>query len=273
MSVVRILSGVLLAGFIAERLAAPDADVEAGIVAYEAGDYDEALARFDAAVERRGDRPELSFDRGLALLAKEDGEAARTAFLHATESERPDVRSSAFYELGNLALDAEDWDGAIEAYIDCLKARPDHANAKWNLELALQKKEEQEKKDEEEKQDEEEKDEEEKDEDEKQEDEKQEDEKQEDEKQEDEKQDDQKQDDQKQDDQKQDDQKQDDQKQDDQKQDDQKQDDQKQEPPAAPPQRPLDRMDIDRALDDLDSQDDFALDRPIGRPQAPSKDW
>jgi Ca-activated chloride channel family protein len=263
MSVVRILSGVLLAGFIAERLAAPDADVEAGIVAYEAGDYDEALARFDAAVERRGDRPELSFDRGLALLAKEDGEAARTAFLHATESERPDVRSSAFYELGNLALDAEDWDGAIEAYIDCLKARPDHANAKWNLELALQKKEEQEKKDEEEKQDEDEKDE----------DEKQEDEKQEDEKQEDEKQEDEKQDDQKQDDQKQDDQKQDDQKQDDQKQDDQKQDDQKQEPPAAPPQRPLDRMDIDRALDDLDSQDDFALDRPIGRPQAPSKDW
>jgi Ca-activated chloride channel homolog len=262
MSVLRVMTGVLLAGFIAERLAAPDADVEAGIVAYDAGELDEALARFDAAVARRGDRPELSYDRGLVLLAKEDAEAARTAFLHATESERPDVRSSAFYELGNLAFDAEDWDGAIEAYVDCLKARPDHANAKWNLELALQKKkeqqEEQEKKDEEEK-DEEEKDEEEKDEE---------------EKQDDQKQDDQKQDDQKQDDQKQDDQKQDDQKQDDQKQDDQKQDDQKQdEPPPAPQPRALDQMDIDQALDDLDSQDDFVLDRPIGRPQAPSKDW
>ncbi|MBL8948815.1 MAG: tetratricopeptide repeat protein, partial [Myxococcales bacterium] len=217
----RGIAGVLLAGWLADKLASTDADVEAGIDAYEAGDHDGALGHYDRAVERLGERPEISFDRGLALLAKGELEPARTAFERASEADDTEVRASALYELGNLALDAEDFDGAIARYIDCLKARPDHENAKWNLELALLRKQ----KKEEEQEDEE------KDEDQGSESGGSEDGGSEDGGSEDggesgdQKQDDQKQDDQKQDDQKQDDQKQDDQKQDDQKQDDQKQDD------------------------------------------------
>ena len=132
----RVLLAALLAGWLADQLARPDRDVEAGIEAYEAGELDVALERFEAAIARHGDRPELSLNRGLVLLAQGDASAARRAFERASEAEDPEIRASAFYERGNVAFDAEEWDAAIEAYVECLMARPDHANAKWNLELA-----------------------------------------------------------------------------------------------------------------------------------------
>ncbi len=144
---------LLVAGWLADLLAGKDRDVEAGVSAYESGELETALSHFDAAVDRLGDRPELSFDRGLSLLAQGETEAARKAFEHASESEDSEVRASALYELGNIALDGEDFDTAITAYIECLKARPEHQNAKWNLELALLKRTEKEKEEEEEDED------------------------------------------------------------------------------------------------------------------------
>jgi len=297
----RVLLAALLAGWLADQLARPDRDVEAGIEAYEAGEYDVALERFEAAIERHGDRPELSLNRGLVLLAQGEADAARRAFERASESDDPEVRASAFYERGNVAFDAEEWDAAIEAYVECLKARPDHANAKWNLELARLRKREQ--------QDEEEKDDEQED--------------QGDESGGDEsggstgddtggssdeggsddtggstggdtgggsgedsgggssgQNDDQggssggdtgegsggQDEDQKQDQQ---DQKQDQQ---DQKQD-QPQDPNAPEQPPQPQPAPLDRMDIQKALEELDEQDQFILDRPQGGVRPPTEDW
>ena len=84
------------------------------------------------------------------LLAQGKSDEARRAFERATEAEDAEVRASAFYEVGNVAFDAEDYRSAIEAYIECLKARPDHSNAKWNLELAQQRLKDQEEEDEQE---------------------------------------------------------------------------------------------------------------------------
>jgi Ca-activated chloride channel family protein len=269
----RIVLATMVAGWLADLLARQDPDIEAGIAAYEAEDYDGALARYDAAQERLGGRPEIDLDRGLALLAKKDAEGAKTAFEAATESRDAAIRASAHYELGNIALDAEEWDVAIEQYIDCLKARPDHGNAKWNLELAQQKKkaqEDKEKEEEEKKEDEEEQDDEkqddEKKEDEKKEDEKQEDEKQEDEKKEDEKKEDEKKEEEKQDE-KQEDEKKEEEEQDEKKEDEKKEGEQKQQP------APIDRMNIERALQQLDQEDPFALDKPVGGYVQPEKDW
>ena len=267
---IRLAVSMLLAGWLANALAAPDRDVRAGIEAYRNKQWDEALQAFVRAEERLGERPEIHFDKGLVHLAKEDVESARTAFEHGTESERSDVRASSFYELGNIAFDAQEWETAIGHYVDALKARPEHAAAKWNLELALQRKKEEEEKQE---KDEQEKDEQEKDEQEKDEQE-QDEQKQDEQKQDEQKQDEQKQDEQKQDEQKQDEQKQDEQKQDEQKQDEQKQDEQKQDEqePAAQP-RALDKADIERALQQLDEQDEFRLGRPVGPPPGVDKDW
>ena len=152
-------------GWLAEALAGTDSDVEAAVDAYAAEDYDGASKALDAAVGRRGERSELSYNRGLIALATGDTEAAPALFQHGTTSDTPQVRASSHYQLGNLALASEDWAGAIESFSECLRVQPDHQNAKWNLELALQRKhekEEQEKKDQE-KQDQEKKDQEKKD--------------------------------------------------------------------------------------------------------------
>ncbi len=243
-------------GWLAQALARTDPDVDAALVAYDADDWDLALEHLDVANERRGERPEIHYDRGLALLAKAEKDAAREAFQHGTESDLPSVLASSHYQLGNLAMMDEDWETAVTQYIGCLRAQPDHPNAKWNLELALARKREQEKKDEEKKDEE------------KQDEEKQDEEKKDEEKKDEEKKDEEKKDEEKQDEQKQDEQKQDEQKQDEQKQDEQKQDEQK---PAPPKQ--IDQGDFDAALEQLDRQDEFMLGRPRGRPRPVEKDW
>jgi tetratricopeptide (TPR) repeat protein len=75
-------------------------DIDAGVAAYNSGDFEAALTSYTAAEGDLGERPELHFNKGLALLAKDDKEGARKAFEHGTESEhapsrRPRSTSSA----------------------------------------------------------------------------------------------------------------------------------------------------------------------------------
>ncbi len=270
------LLGLLAAGWLAEALASTHGDIDAGVAAYNAGDSEAALTSYAAAEADLGERPEIHFNKGLALLAKDDKDGARKAFEHGTESEFSDVHASAEYELGNLELDAEAFDAAIERYTKCLKLRPDHQNAKWNLELALLKKkqkeeeEEKKKKEEEEKnkdnenKDDENKDEENKDKDKQ--DENKDEQKPEDKK--DEPKDEPKPEDKKDEPKPED-------KKDEPKQDEQKPDEQKgeQQPQPQPQPQPIDRADLDKALEQLDAEDKFQLGRPQGRQVPVEKDW
>ena len=235
----KTLLGLVAAGWLAEALASTHGDIDAGVAAYKAGDSEAALQSYAAAESDLGEQPEIHFDKGLALLARDDKEGARKAFEHGTESEHPAVAASAEYELGNLELDAEAFEPAIDRYIKCLKLQPDHASAKWNLELALLKKkqkeeEEKKKQDEQDKKDEDKKDEDKKDEDKKDGDEEKKDEP----KPEEEK----------------------------------KPEEQKGEQPQPEPQ-PLDRADLDKALEQLDAEDQFQLGRPMGRQAPVERDW
>jgi Ca-activated chloride channel family protein len=255
-------------GWLATALASTDPDVDAAIDAYNAGELDRAGEHLDAAVARRGERSELYYDRGLLLLATGDAEGARTAFQHGTESSELQVQASSHYELGNLGYATEDWQAAIDAYIACLRAQPDHQNAKWNLELALLRKQEQEKKEQEQK-DQEQKD-------------------QEGEKDDQEKQDQEQKDEQEQDKQEQDKQGEQDkpgeQEQDqqqppgEQKQDQQPEQEQQQnQPPPKPGEeqqaQPIESGDLDAALEELDRRDAFMFGRPRGSRRPVEKDW
>ena len=250
----KTLLALVAAGWLAEALASTHADIDAGVAAYTAGDSDAALASYTAAEADLGERPEIHFNRGLALLAKGDKDGARKAFEHGTESEVSTVHASAEYELGNIELDAEAFEPAIEHYIKCLTLQPGHANAKWNLELALLKK--QQKEDEEKKKQEEE-----------------------DKKKDEEKKDEEKKDEEKKDEPKSDEEKKDEEKKDEPKPDEPKPDEKKDEPkpeeqnnqPQPQPQ-PLDKADMDRALQQLDEEDAFDLSRP-GRQVPVEKDW
>ena len=264
----KTLLGLVAAGWLAEALASTHGDIDAGVAAYRAGDSEAALQSYAAAEADLGEQPEIHFNKGLALLAKDDKEGARKAFEHGTESEHAAVAASAEYELGNLELDAEAFEPAIDRYIKCLKLQPDHASAKWNLELALLKKkqkeeeekkkqEEQDKKKDEEKKDEEKKDEEKKDEEKK------------DEEKKDEPKDEEKKDEPK-DEEKKDEPKPEEEKPEP-KQDEPKQDEQKEQPQPEP--QPLDRADLDKALEQLDAEDQFQLGRPMGRQAPVERDW
>ncbi|TPV95812.1 MAG: hypothetical protein B7733_07990 [Myxococcales bacterium FL481] len=139
---------LIAAGWLADALASRDRDIEAGVAAYEAGEYEQALEHFATAQESRGERPEIAYDRGLVELATEA--VSDESFRRATESDNVDVKASAHLALGNRAFATEQWDQAIAEYKDCLRTRPDHHPAKWNLELALQRKKEAEEEEEEE---------------------------------------------------------------------------------------------------------------------------
>lgn len=264
----KLLAALLAAGWLAEALAGKNPDVEAGIVAHASGDHEAALAAYAAAEAELGERPEIFYNRGLALLARDDKDEARKAFERGTESTHPDVHASSEYELGNLDLDAESFDPAIEHFIKCLKAKPDHQNAKWNLELALLKKKQKEEEEEKKKQEEEDKKDEEKKDEEKKDDENKDEEKK-DEENKDEQKDEEKKDEQK-DEEKQDEPK--DEPKPDEPKDEPKQDEPKQDEPKEQPQPQLDKADLDKALEQLDAEDKFLLDRP-GRPIPVEKDW
>lgn len=267
---------LVAAGWLAEALASTHGDIDAGVAAYKAGDSDAALASYTAAEADLGERPEIHFNKGLALLAKGDKEGARKAFEHGTESEDLAVHASAEYELGNMELDAEAFDAAITRYIECLKLQPDHANAKWNLELALlkkkQKEEEEKKKQEEDKKNEDEKKD---DENEDKKDEDKKDEEKKDEEKKDEDKSDEKKDEEKKDEPKPDEEKKDEPKKDEPKPDEKKDEEKKNEPQQneQPQPQPIDRADLDKALEQLDAEDQFQLGRPLGRQVPVEKDW
>ncbi len=271
------VGSVLIAGWLAQALASTDPDIEAGVAAYEAEEFEVALERFDAAKERLGERPEVGFDRGLALLRLGEVDEARRAFERATEAEDDALRASAFYELGNLDFDAESYAPAVERYIDALKANPLHDNAKWNLELALQKKKEQEEQEEEEEKDEEEKDEQEDgEEDEEEKDEQEDGEEDEEEKDEEEKDEEEKDEEEKEPGEEEEQEPGEEEEQEPGEEEEKEPDPKQDEPPSEAPNpeaKPVDRMDMKRALEKLDEQDPFTLDKPSGGYVQPEKDW
>ncbi|MFO7567547.1 MAG: tetratricopeptide repeat protein [Enhygromyxa sp.] len=280
-------------GWLARALASTDSDVDAAIASYEAGDHAAAIEQLDAAVARRGERAELYYDRGLILVATGELDDARALFQNGTLSEHPQVQASSHYQLGSLALALEDWDGAIEAFRECLRIQPEHHNAKWNLELALLRKLEQEKQEQEDQdqQDQDQQDQDQQDQDQQdqdQQDQDQQDQDQQDQDQQDQDQQDQDQQDQdqqgqdqqdqdQQDQQQQDQQEQDqqDQQQQDQQQDQQQQDQQQQDQQQQDQQQvqPIEGGDLDSALEELDRQDAFMFGRPRGARRKVEKDW
>ena len=59
-------------------------------------------------------------------------------------SKNPELRSKAFYNLGNLAYNQQQYDQSIEMYKNALRQNPDDNQARENLRLAQLKKQDQE---------------------------------------------------------------------------------------------------------------------------------
>ncbi|HEY4369118.1 MAG TPA: hypothetical protein VGN07_17925 [Steroidobacteraceae bacterium] len=108
-----------------------------------------AIAKAQAA-ELDADVPEARFARALALAQSGKSEAAIKVYKSLTQGTRPDIRSAALYNAGNLYMRDALRHGADEsfksvpfielakqAYRDLLRDQPGDWDARYNLERAL----------------------------------------------------------------------------------------------------------------------------------------
>ena len=135
----------------------PDADVAAGNHAVAEKRWDDALAAYTRASAKADVDPDvLAYDRAIAEAGKADtardpaehdrwvGEA--TADLQrAARAADPKLRATANYDRGNLAMRRGDagLDDAIEAYKQALRDDAAMGDARANLEVALQRRQQQ----------------------------------------------------------------------------------------------------------------------------------
>ncbi len=99
-----------------------------------------AVAAADTAHRLAAGDPLASYNAGSARLATGErplAQAAEPLLEQAVRGAGADLAVAASYNLGNARLAAGDYAGAVEAYKQTLRAAPSHADAKFNLELAL----------------------------------------------------------------------------------------------------------------------------------------
>jgi tetratricopeptide (TPR) repeat protein len=111
-----------------------------GTKAYEKKEYARAVEAFRRAQEL-APSSQNAFNLGTAEIAT--GQREQGSATLGTAIQDPALRADALYNRGNSALAAKALDHAIRDYSDALRAKPDHAPAKRNLEIALQRREQQ----------------------------------------------------------------------------------------------------------------------------------
>ncbi|MGF1670998.1 MAG: tetratricopeptide repeat protein [Balneolaceae bacterium] len=113
--------------------------------AYRQGDYAAAVELYKKAIDNDPENPRLHFNLGNAFAKLGNNEEAAKAFERFKDlTDDLAEKSKADYNIGNLFSNEEQFDEALAQYREALKKNPDDPDAKFNYELALQKKQEQE---------------------------------------------------------------------------------------------------------------------------------
>ena len=112
--------------------------------AFRRGDLEEAAERYRNALESDEENTRVHYNLGSTLLRLGESEAALEELRRGLEGREPDLRTRAFYNLGNALVaqagsDQETLERAVEAFRRALLLDPENGDAKWNLELALRK--------------------------------------------------------------------------------------------------------------------------------------
>jgi len=111
-----------------------------GVSQYARGKFRDAAASFTDADSIR-QTPQTAFNLGTAQVATGDRERGSTTLAKAMRD--PKLRADALYNRGSSALASNAFDAAIRDFADVLRMRPNDAQAKRNLEIALRRKSQQ----------------------------------------------------------------------------------------------------------------------------------
>jgi len=110
--------------------------IREGNKAYRTHQFDEALAKYKAALQSGADPAIAAYDMGNAHYSLGEPEAAQAAYTQSLCPGRPKELSESLYNLANAYFQGQKYSEAIAAYIEALKRNPQDEDAKYNLELA-----------------------------------------------------------------------------------------------------------------------------------------
>lgn len=118
-----------------------------GNKAFADGAYDRALEAYSKAQEVTPEAAEPLYDSANVYYRQEAYQEAGTLLQQALGYAQEELAQFAQYNLGNVYFQQEQWDAAVEAYKEALRRNPDDQDAKYNLELALQRSQDQQQQD------------------------------------------------------------------------------------------------------------------------------
>ena len=110
---------------------------------YQRGEYDQALQLYRDALLDRPDAPELHFNVGDALFKRGEYDQALREFERVLSAEEKKIQAQAHYNMGNSFFQQQAFEQAVAAYKQALELDAADEDAKVNLELALEKLQEQ----------------------------------------------------------------------------------------------------------------------------------
>jgi Ca-activated chloride channel family protein len=112
------------------------AAAQRGTAQYSAKQYD-AAARSFASADKLAPGSRTAFDLGTSQIAAGQNSEGSATLTRAMRD--PALRADSFYNRGNSALASKAYEYAIRDYVETLKLRPADAQAKRNLEIALER--------------------------------------------------------------------------------------------------------------------------------------
>jgi Ca-activated chloride channel family protein len=143
MSRMQLFVTALLISFLAVPLLRADpysAVMRKGYRYYRNSLYREALGYFEQGVDKNGKSPVPHFNTGATLYKMEDYVRSIEALTEALKkTDSAEQIAQIHYNLGNNHFQLGNYDKAVEHYIQALKEAPYDLDAKFNLELALEK--------------------------------------------------------------------------------------------------------------------------------------